>query len=238
MRRRSTGSRLVSLLLALVAVVASLGWLVYTLRWVDVDCRRDDGPVTCQAVERIGSVEVWSAEAADVTRARSMSGTGGEPAAVMVETEAGAQVQLTSTFLGSDQNDAIAARIHPWLFVERDQDKLNFTQGPSVANAAISGGIALMAGLWALTLVLALVRSWLHPRRPPASRIGVSAFVGCCKFVCLCAPAGSPDPAAAAQPAEQEPQDLVNEPLSFFARFFVETARCAVLGGFHCNRAI
>src|SRR5687768_2570893 len=100
MRRRSTRSRLASLLLALAALVASLGWLVYTLRWVDVDCRRDDGPVACQSVERIGSVEVWSAEAADVAHARSMSGTGGEPAAVVVETEAGAQVQLTSTFLG------------------------------------------------------------------------------------------------------------------------------------------
>ena len=168
MRRASGRSRVFSLLMALAALVASLGWLVYTFRWVDVDCRRDDGPVACDAVERVGSVEVWSAEAADVTRARSMSGSSGEPAAVVVETEAGAQVQLTSTFLGSDQNDAIAARIHQWLFVERDQDTLTFTQGPSVANAAISGGIALMAGLWALTLVLALLRSWLHPR--PAAR--------------------------------------------------------------------
>ena len=174
MRRRSTGSRVVSLLMSVVACVASLGWLVYTLRWVDVDCRRDDGPVTCDAAERIGNIEVGSAGAADVTRARSMSGSGGEPAAVMLETEAGAQVQLTSTILGSDQNDAIAGRIHQWLFVERDQDTLTFTQGPSVANAAISGGIAVLAGLWAVTLVLALVRSWLHPRRPPASRKRVS----------------------------------------------------------------
>lgn len=166
MRRRSAASRLGSLVLALVLLIASLAWLVYTFRWVDVACRRDDGPITCRAVERIGSVEVWSAEVDDVAHARSMSGSGGEPSAVVVETEAGARVPLTSTFLGGDQNDAIANRIHQWSFVERDADTLAFTQGPSVANAALSGGIALLMALWALTLVLALVRSWLHPRQP------------------------------------------------------------------------
>ncbi len=171
MRRSRKRGRVGSFLLAAVICLGSLAWLVYSFRWVDVACRRAEEAVACSLVERLGTYELWSAEADDVRIVRAMSGTSGGPAGVVAETQAGALVPLSSTVLGTDQHDAIAARIHQWIFVDRDEPALVFTQGPSLANAVMGGGIALLAALWGLTSLFGFLRS-LAPPRPPAAPRG------------------------------------------------------------------
>jgi len=172
--RRSRRAPWASLLLAGLLLPLSLAWLVYSFRSVDVACRRDAGTARCRAVERVGGFELWSAEVTAVTRARSMSGTGGGPAGVVLETETGALVPLTSSVLGSDQQDAIAQRIHQWLFVERDAQTLAFVQAPSVGNAALGGAIALLVALWGLSALLGVLRARRAPRRPSSPRQDLS----------------------------------------------------------------
>jgi len=165
--RRTRRGPWVSLLLAAVLLPLTLGWLVYSFRSVEVACRRDGEAIRCSAIERVGSLEVWSAEVDDVRIARSMSGTGGGPQGVVVETQAGALVPLTSSVLGTDQHDAIAARVHQWIFVEREAEVLEFTQPPSLANAVLGGGIALLVLLWGLSALVGVTRAATRPR--PAS---------------------------------------------------------------------
>ncbi len=168
--RRSRRSGWVSLLVAGLLLPVTLGWLVYSFRAVEVACQREAGPIRCSAVERIGSYVAWAAVVDDVRIARAMSGTNGGPQGVVVETEAGALVPLTSSVLGTDQHDAIAARIHQWIFVERDAERLAFTQPPSLANLALGGGIARLVALWGLSALVGILRAAARPRLPADSR--------------------------------------------------------------------
>ncbi len=163
--RRSHRSHGVPLLLAALLLPLSLGWVVYSFRAVDVACQRAAGPVTCRAVETVAGREVWSAEVEDVRLARAMPRSGGGPTGVIVETETGARAPLTSSVIGSDQQEAIANRIHQWLFVQRDEPTLAFRQPPSLANAALGGGIALLVALWGLSSLLGLRRARQRPAR-------------------------------------------------------------------------
>ena len=147
--RRSRGTGWGSLLLAAAVFPLSVGWLVYSYRAVAVDCQRAAEAVTCTAVERVGGWEAWSATVEDIRIARGMlNNNNGGRKGVIAETQAGALVPLTSNVLGEDQIRTIASRIHAWIFTEPDSDRLSFVQPPSLANAALGAGIALLAALW------------------------------------------------------------------------------------------
>ena len=148
MRRRSPAAGWGALLIAALACAASLVWLVYSFRAVSVACTRVGGPPRCSAIERIAGREVWVAAVGDVRAARSVARTASGPRGVVLETGAGERLSLTSSVLGSDQTEAIAGRIQQWLAGEPAAETLDFAQGPSVANFALSAGIALLAGLW------------------------------------------------------------------------------------------
>lgn len=148
MRRRSRSAGWGALLMAGLACAASLFWLVYSFRAVSVACTRVGGPPRCSTIERVVGREVWVAAVGDVRAARSVARTASGPRGVVLETGAGERLALTSSVLGSDQTEAIAGRIQQWLLDTSAPETLDFVQGPSVANFALSAGIALLAGLW------------------------------------------------------------------------------------------
>lgn len=173
MRRRSRAAPWLSLLLAALACPLSLGWTVYTFRAVDVACARVSDRVDCGVAERVGGVQVWSAAAEDIRIARAMTNNRSGPVGVIAETEAGALVPLTSSTLGEDQIRAIATRIHQWIFSAADTERLEFTQPPSLPNALIGAGIALLAGLWALATLLGIVRARRRPARARGQALNI-----------------------------------------------------------------
>jgi hypothetical protein len=172
-RRRSRAAPWLSLLLAALACPLSLGWTVYTFRAVDVACTRALDRVDCRVVERVGGVPVWSAAVEDIRIARGMTNNNSGPVGVIAETEAGALVPLTSSTLGEDQIRAIATRIHEWIFSAAPTERLEFTQPPSLPNAFIGAGIALVAALWALATLLGLVRARRRPARARGQQVTI-----------------------------------------------------------------
>jgi hypothetical protein len=169
-RRRSPWTSCGSLLLAAVLFPLSLGWLVYSYRAVAVDCQRVGERVRCSTVERIGSYAAWSGTVDDIRIVRGMTPNDNGPSGVVAETQAGDLVPLSSTTLGEDQIRAIADRLHQWLFVEQDSQRLTFVQPPSLASAGLGAGIALLAGLWGLGSLLGVVRGFMRRGAAPAGQ--------------------------------------------------------------------
>jgi len=147
----------ISLFVALLLTPVAIGYTLFSARTIAVSCTRASGQVSCAESETIGPYTAWSRSVEDISIARDMSGSS-EANGVVAETESGDQIQLTSNFLDENTQADIANRIHQFIFVQRDQDTLAFSLGPSLL--AIAPGAAATVGLiiWALVSVFQIVR--------------------------------------------------------------------------------
>jgi hypothetical protein len=147
----------ISLLVALLLTPVALGYAIFSSRLTSVNCARVGGHVSCSDREHIGPYDVWSKSVEDIAIARDMSGSS-DANGVVAETESGDHVQLTSTFLDDNQQADIANRIHQFIFVQRDQDRLSFDLPPSLLNLALGGAFTVVMAIWALVSALQIVR--------------------------------------------------------------------------------
>lgn len=153
---RSILSLLATLLLSLVA----LGYTFFSARVPTVSCTRASGPVSCTERETIGPYVAWSKSVEDIAIARDMSGSS-EADGVVAETQSGDQVQLTSTFLDSSQQQHIANRIHAFIFAEQDQTAFSLTLPLSLLNLAVGGAFTVVGLLASLVAAVRLGRRLL-----------------------------------------------------------------------------
>src|SRR5262249_45126017 len=125
----------ISLFIALLLIPVAIGYAAFSARTTEVVCHRVGGQVSCSGRETIGPYEAWSKSVENIKIARDMSGSSNANG-VVAETESGEQIQLTSTFLDDNTQADIASRIHQFIFVQRDQDTLSFSLGPSLLAVA------------------------------------------------------------------------------------------------------
>ena len=147
----------ISLFIALLLIPVAIGYTAFSARTTDVVCRRAGGQVSCSERETIGPYEAWSKSVEDIKIARDMSGSS-DANGVVAETNSGEQIQLTSTFLDENTQADIANRIHQFIFVQRDQDTLAFSLGPSLLAVAPGAVAAVGLAIWALVSVAQIVR--------------------------------------------------------------------------------
>ena len=155
---------LLSLIAGLLLIPVALGFTIFSARSTTVNCARVTGHVSCAEIERIGPYVAWSKSVENIAIARDMSQSGSAEG-VVAETEAGQQVQLTSTFLDQNQQAAIADRIHQFIFVQQDQDTLALNVPPSLLNLALGGAFTLVMVIWTLITALRIGRRLLSGRQ-------------------------------------------------------------------------
>jgi hypothetical protein len=147
----------ISLFIALLLIPLAIGYAAFSARTTDVVCNRAGGQVSCSEREAIGPYEAWSKSVEDIKIARDMSGSS-DANGVVAETNSGEQIQLTSTFLDDNTQADISNRIHQFIFVQRDQDTLAFSLGPSLLAVAPGAVAAVGLAIWAVVSVVQIVR--------------------------------------------------------------------------------
>jgi hypothetical protein len=147
-----------SFVAALILIPVALAYTAFSDRTTLVHCLRANGHVACSEQEAIGPYVAWSKTVQNIRIARDMSQGDSSSQGVVAETEDGDQVELTSTFLDTNQQADIDNRIHQFIFVNATQESLDISEPPSLLNLALGGGFTLVLVIWALVGAVRIAR--------------------------------------------------------------------------------